>query len=290
MVTGIKGFFYRNDIFKFKEKLEIVSFHDGTDKEIAAMLDAHYSGRINIEDYWKVGDTRIIHLNSVASPQKNIWTNTWAAQDITVVITALNHHDLKEKIGIRDKAAITVQTREVMNNLGKTDGNENGCVCINLSNDSDTTFMKWANLPLRIWMNDTFLTTCFSSNLQNMIKETKHKRLTQYNTKTTEEVIDKIFLPSYPEIYGNISYENYLSGTAPNGEEGTQWDYYKTSSNRIKKGNNNGLPNSHSCYWWNGSASSYYSSGYYWCRVDNEGKSYNRGGGGALALAPAFCL
>ena len=55
-----------------------------------------------------------------------------------------------------------------------------------------------------------------------MIKETKHKRLTQYNAKTTEEVIDKLFLPSYPEIFGNTSYGNYLSGTTPTGEEGTQ--------------------------------------------------------------------
>lgn len=40
--------------------------------------------------------------------------------------------------------------------------------------------------------------------------------------KTTEEVIDKLFLPSYPEIFGNTSYGNYLNGATPVGEEGTQ--------------------------------------------------------------------
>lgn len=55
-----------------------------------------------------------------------------------------------------------------------------------------------------------------------MIKETKHNRLTQYNAKTTESILDKIFLPSYPEIYGNVSYGNYLNNATPASEEGTQ--------------------------------------------------------------------
>ena len=60
--------------------------------------------------------------------------------------------------------------------------------------------------------------------MQNMIKKTKHKRLTTNGTssRATEEVIDKLFLPSYPEVFGNISYSYYLSGATPAGEEGTQ--------------------------------------------------------------------
>ena len=52
-------------------KVKIVTFQEGTDNEIKAMLNAHYAGDINIEDYWHVGDTRKIHLNGIASPNTN---------------------------------------------------------------------------------------------------------------------------------------------------------------------------------------------------------------------------
>ncbi len=257
------------------------------------MLDAHYQGKINIEDYWSVGDTRKIHLNGIASPNKNGYTGAWAPQDVTIVITTLNHHDLKEINGIRSKAAITVQTRECLNNLSQG-YSEAGTIYANLNSDYDTTFKKWSQLPMRTWLNNSFFTNCFSQEWQKMIKETKHKRLTTNGetSKTTETVVDKVFLPSYPELFGNTSYAYYLKGTAPASEEGTQWEYYKTSSNRVKKGNNNGVANNTDCYWWLGSASSYPNPvkyGYVWCSMTpwNAG---NEDGDGAIGLAPAFCL
>ena len=263
------------------------------------MLEAHYSGEINIKNYWHVGDTRLIHLNEIASPNTNGYTEPCDAQNITVVITALNHHDLKEKIGIRDKAAITVQTREVLNNITDYAGSDTeGTVFINFKNDTETIFTKWSELPLRIWMNNQFLNTCFSSELQNLIKETKHNRLITNGetSKETEEVIDKIFLPSYPEILGNTRDTSYLNGATPNGEEGTQWDYYKISSNKIRYGNDNGNSNSNECCWWIGSSSSYIDnynnlSFYTWFFISsiNSGCFANIGNT-AISLAPAFCL
>ena len=131
-----------------KQPVKIVTFQEGTDEEIAAALEAHYNGDINIEDYWNVGDTRKIHLNSIDSPNTGAYTNAWEAQDITIVITALNHHDLKEQIGTRTKAAVTVQTRECLNNLSQG-YDENGCVFVNLNNNYDYTFTKWSQLSLR---------------------------------------------------------------------------------------------------------------------------------------------
>ena len=276
----------------YQSGFKIKPFATCTDDEIKQYLDLHYAGKINIGDYWHVGDTRKIHLNNIANPNKDKYTDTWPAQDITIVITAFNHHDLATPINGITKTAITVQTREVLNNL--TDyWNVNGCVFTNLSKDIDVTFAKWSKLPLRTWMNGTFLTTCFSSNWKNMIKSTKHKRLTQYNAKTTESVTDKIFLPSYPEIFGNISNTfKYLNGDTPTGEEGIQWEYYKIAKNRIKKGNNNGKANSVSCYWLNGSANSDYDSntGYHWCDVTSRGEGQSTLGQYAYGLAPAFCL
>ena len=44
-----------------KPELKIVTWADGTWEEIAAMLDAHYRGDINVADYWAVGDVRVLY-------------------------------------------------------------------------------------------------------------------------------------------------------------------------------------------------------------------------------------
>ena len=46
--------------------LEIVPWSTGTDEQIAAMLEAHYAGKINIWDYWSIGQERVVHLNSIS--------------------------------------------------------------------------------------------------------------------------------------------------------------------------------------------------------------------------------
>ena len=126
---------------------KIVTFADGTDEQIEAMLEAHYNGDINIEDYWHVGDTRKIHLNEIESPNEDEYIAAWVEQDITIVITALNHHDLAEPIGTRDKAAVTLQTRECLNDLS-LGSNEKGCIFVNLNESQDSTFSPWSKLPM----------------------------------------------------------------------------------------------------------------------------------------------
>ena len=46
--------------------LDIVPWSTGTDEQIAAMLEAHYAGKINIWDYWSIGQERVVHLNSIS--------------------------------------------------------------------------------------------------------------------------------------------------------------------------------------------------------------------------------
>ena len=116
---------------------------------------------------------------------------------------------------------MTVQTKECLNNLSQG-YNENGGIFVNLNNNRDSTFSPWSKLPMRIWMNNQFYNTCFSDEWKALIKDTKHKRLTTYDQTTTEEVVDKIFLPSYPEIFSNTAYQYYIANVKPNSEEGTQ--------------------------------------------------------------------
>ena len=282
-------FYYFNAEMKYYEK-PIPTFANATDEELSDMLAKHYANEIDLSTLngWEVGATRLIHLDAMQAPNPNS-SNTWPGQDITVVIVAHNHTDLATPINGHTKAALTVQTREVLNNC--TDAyNDAGHIYINGDSSYDTTFTKWSNLYMRTFLNSNVY-NAFQSDFKSMIKASKHYRHTEYDTSASEQVTDNIFLPSYPEIFGTIS-ENYYTDTDP--VEGTQFEYYASldTTNKIKYGNNNGVANGTKQYWWNGSPCSYYDSsiGYLWCLVNDEGDvnfnlgSYNNG------LAPAFAM
>ena len=287
------------------KNLTIVSFASGTDAEIKAMLDAYYANELSWNDMgWAVGNTRKIHINAMQAPNPNS-SNTWAAQDITVVIVAHDHTDLATAVNGHTKACITVQCREVLNN-NTAAYNEAGHIYVNGDSAYDTTFTKWSSLYMRTYLNNTVLGAIPSGDFKSAIRASKHNRLTtngnnpmtaattngSKTVRTTESVTDTLFLPSYTEIFGNVKYNYYLGGATPNSEEGTQFEYYQTASNRIKYGNNNGAANSTAQYWWQGSASSYYysSCGYYWCLVTTGGSAGRNYGDGAFGLAPAFAM
>lgn len=264
-----------------------VTFADGTDEQIAAMLDAYYNNQITWEDMgWAVGDTRLIHLDAMQAPNPNS-SNTWAAQDITVVIVDHDHTDLAESINGHNKACITVQTREVMNNC-QTVANDAGHIYVNGDSSLDMTFTKWSNLYMRTYLNST-VWGAFPSIFKASIKPSNHYRHTTHDGTESEQVTDNLFLPSYPEIYGTEASNNYIT-TSP--VEGTQFDYFKTTTNRIKYGNNSGMSNGVAQFWWKGSASSWYNSsyGYRWCDVNTFGSASITGGTLARGLAPAFAM
>ena len=269
------------------DAVEIVTFESGTDEQIAAMLNAYYNDQLSWQDMgWSVGDTRKIHMSTLDKPNPNS-SSSLADTDITLVIIGHDHTDLATSINGHDKACITVQTRECIGSLGSWDGTE-GSIYIDGSSSKDTSFTKWSNLYMRTYLNNKVL-GAIPNTFSSMIKPSKHYRHTTYNGSGSEEVTDNIFLPSYPEVFGTASYSNYVA-TSPT--EGSQFEYYETTTNRIKYGNNNGSANSTAAYWWLGSASSNYSSsaGYRWCFVTTDGSAANGNGRNAYGLVPAFAL
>lgn len=150
--------------------VEIVTFENGTDDQIAAMLEAHYNGDIDIADHWSVGDKRKIHLNQVANPKGS--GSAWAAQDITIVITAIKHHDLATPINGKTKAAITCQTRECVNN-NTASFKQDGHIYPNLTS-TESDLPVWASsspIGMRTWANGVFYTTAMPTGIKDMIKE-----------------------------------------------------------------------------------------------------------------------
>ena len=73
--------------------IKYVTWANGSNAEIKAMIDAHYAGKLDIHDYWAVGDQRLITYDSKA---------------VTAILIDVNHDMLENPINDKDMAAFTV--------------------------------------------------------------------------------------------------------------------------------------------------------------------------------------
>ncbi len=248
-----------------------VDFATATDEQLATILNAHYQGLLDIADYWNVGDTRVMHLSAMAGGSGG---EAHVEQDMTMVIVAINHDDLKEQIGTRTKAAVTLQCREVLANKGTA---ENG------QNYGGTG--QWSANPRRTWLNNTFA-GALPSGIQSLLKTVIKKNLANHTNNTAgTDTEDKVFFPSYPEMFGSASYSYYKGSQAL---EGQQYPYYNSNAKRIKYNNNNGTSSGTANLYWLRSPSSFSSDR--WIRVYSDGSASDDYSSYTLGVAPAFCL
>jgi len=273
---------YKEEEIENSKTLEIVSWKEGTDEQIAAMISAHYAGQIDISDYWNIGDVRTISIASFSSGSR-----IHAAQNIQLVIIGIKHDDLTTSINGKSKAAITVQTKQLIGNAGNTEREYYwGSSHYPVDNNDN-----WSNNPLRTYLNTNFY-NALGDTFRNLIKTVTKKNLNTHTDTSTIDTNDKIFLLSYPEVFGTTVYSNYISRGAVSNYEGSQYNYFSTSSNRIKYRNNNGANSSTAYYWWLRSPSSYYgsSNGYCWCLVISGGTADYGYGDDTFGLAPCFTI
>lgn len=248
--------------------LKIVTFADGTDEEIAAMLEAHYNGTINIADYWSVGDMRTIHLDAMAATGVG---ESHVAQDQQFVIIGIEHDDLETPIDGHTKAAITIQPLRMLSN---GTAYERGYM-----NSSNTNSGGWERCVRRTWCNNVFV-NALPSSIQSLVKTVSKLNYKVHNSTNLTTTSDSVFLLSETEIFGA---NTYSAGNA----EGIQYEYFKTSSNRVKY-SGNATSQGSAYYWWERSPRS--SDATYFCNVNSGGSAYYGNASGASGLCPALCL
>ena len=258
--------------------LKIVTWADGTYDEIKAMLSAHYAGLIDISDYWSVGDVRTIPISSISATGVG---ETQSAQNAEVVIIGFEHDDLVTSVNGNSKSAVSLQLKNSLETVGYM-----------YSAYTGTDYSLWDGSPRRTWCNGVFknaLPTELVSLIKTVTKKTwryansGYSGYESYRTQQTTE--DDCFLVSEFEVLGvqGLSADTY--GTV--GEDGIQYEYYKTTSNRIKY---LGVSGTSANIWWLRSS-----------LVSDSGNSLFRGVGtsgsvgiyfadGANGVAPGFCI
>lgn len=274
---GVYNYDAGNRLIGEPEGLKIVTFADGTDAEIEKMIEAHYAGKINISDYWAVGDKRTIHHNAMDATGVS---ESHIANDYDYVIIGIEHDDLVTAINGKTKAAITIQTERMLYldttteyNTSYSASHECGYI-----NDSNTNSGGWEGCARRTWCNNVYK-KCLPTYIQNMMKQVKKLTSVGSQSSTIKVSNDYAFLPSEIEIYGSTTY-SYAG-------EGKQYQYFKNATANIYKKPYFSSNFVSGRYW---ERSPYSNSNNSFCHVDMSGRSYYSGASNTFGFAPCLCL
>ena len=236
----------------------IVTFADGTDEEIVAMIQAHYDNKINLSDYWAVGDTRTVHLSAMDATGVD---ESHAEQDVQFVIADFEHDELTSAINGHTTAAVTLSQKNGLNEAGHM-------------NNSKTNSGGWNSCARRTWCNNVYYNS-IPDTIKNGIKQVNKKNYKIHNNATIAITSDYCFLLSETEIFGT-------NDCSIGSTEGSQYEYYKTSSNRIKQVNGKNY------YWWERSPYCVNTTGF--CYVHPSGGASGDHASFAHGIAPCFCI
>lgn len=274
---GIYNYDAGNRLIGEPEDLKIVAFADGTDAEIEKMIEAHYAGKINISDYWAVGDKRTIHHNAMDATGVS---ESHRENDYAYVIIGIEHDDLVTAINGKTKAAITIQTERMLYLDTTTEYNAsyNASHECGYINGSSTNSGGWEGCVRRTWCNNVYK-KCLPTYIQNMMKQVKKLTSAGSRSSTIKASNDYAFLLSEIEIFGNAAYS--YSG------EGKQYQYFKNATaNRYKKPRfDDSLVSGH--YW---ERSPYFGSESRFCHVDVSGNSHYNDASNSYGIVPCLCI
>ena len=275
---GVYNYDSGNRLLGEPTAVKIVTFADGTDEEISAMIQAHYNDKINIADYWAVGDTRSVSLSAMSATGVG---ESHRAQTVPFVIGAFEHDALETPINGHAKACVTLLQKDCLmdaaNASNPTNGSgntENGYM-----NSTNTNVGGWKSCARRTWCNNVYF-SALPSVWKSMVKTVNKKSGTGGGSSSGTEITqDKIFLASEIEIFGSTKY-------SVNGE-GTQYQYYKNATaNRYKmpKWNSSNVSN----IYWERSPNSGYSE--HFCSVYNNGIINYYNASNANGVSTCLCI
>ena len=245
-----------------KPPVKTVTWADGTDAEIVAMVNAADNGEINLADYWAVGDERQVTLSAMSATGVG---ESHAQQTVTFVLM---------NAGGKTLANAAASGRTECNFIV---GMKNGLAETGYMNSSNTNSGGWETCKRRTWCNDVFR-NAIPSTLRDIFKQ--HLNVTANgNSTTTATSTDYFALPAEKEVFGSKTYADSTAEASL-----SQFEYYKTSANRIKKTGDSGSAGR----WWERSPGSGYSGSV--CRVGSDGTAGISDATKANLLAPFGCI
>ena len=241
----------------------LVTWADGTDEEIVKMVQLADEGKINLSDYWAVGDTRTVQLSAMSATGVG---ESHAAQQVDLVLMHAGGYELNEAVASgRTTCSFIVGQKDSLATAGymNSSGNSSG---------------SWYSSARRNWCNSVYK-NALPSTLLPIFKQFKTVTAQIYNGSTNQTSVDYFSLPAEREIFGLRTFSNETEFNAL-----FQFDYYKTASNRVKKLGKTGT----SAKWLERSL--YYLSVLLFCSVESDGTAGSIFADDSCGLAPFGCI
>lgn len=241
----------------------LVTWAGGTDEEIVKMVQLADEGKINLSDYWAVGDIRTVQLSAMSATGVG---ESHSAQQVDLVLMHAGGYDLNAAVASgRTKCSFVVGLKDSLADAG-------------YMNSSNINSGSWNGSARRTWCNNVFR-NAIPSTLRAIFKQFKTVTAQTYNGSTNQTSVDYFALPAEKEIFGARTYCNQTEYNAL-----FQFDYYKTASNRVKKLGKTGT----SYRWWE--RSPYYDGSAFFCRVISDGTADFNYANSGCGLAPFGCI
>lgn len=248
------------------KELKIVTWAAGTNEEIVEMVKAADEGYINLADYWSVGDERQVRLSAMPA------TSTFeshSAETVTFVLMNKGGKELAEATASgRTTCSFVVGMKDCLSERG-------------VINPTQTNPGGWDKCSRRTWCNDIFK-NAIPPTLLPIFKQ--HKNITAGGATGATEMsaqaitsVDYFALAAEKEVFGTNTYADSTTESSL-----TQFEWYKTSANRIKK--QDGGSNS----WFERSPNAKTSA--YFCCVANNGAAYYTLPDYKKCLSPFGCI
>ena len=234
---------------------KIVSWADGTDEEVAAMVAAADAGKLNLSDYWHEGDERTVHLSAMSATGVG---ESHTAQDVQFVLSDPGHFTLASG----KPCAFVVLQKDCLE--------ESGYMNLNSYNSGG-----WNGCMRRKWCNNVYR-NAIPSGLRPAFKQFKVHTATGTGSGSKNST-DWFSLFSEKEVFGSTTYANSSAES-----QNTQLTWFKTSSNRIKK--RDGI----AIHWWERSPYDSYDTGF--CFASRNGYADWTTADSSYGLAPFGCI
>lgn len=193
------------------EPWETITFADASDADIVKMVQAADDGRINLADYWHVGDERVVHLSAMEATGVG---ESHAEQDVTFVLMNAGGKMLADG---ETECSFIVGMKDSLNEFGSM-------------NLTSICAGGWDSCARRTWCNSVFYNSIPSS-IRPIFKQIKNKTANGGSDATASvESVDFFALPAEYEVGGafNQSSSTYESGLI-------QFEWYQNTDNRKKK-------------------------------------------------------
>ena len=273
------------DYFKLVKKPEtivngvkIVEWNNGTDEEICNMVAAADEGKINLADYWAVGNARTVQLSAIAATYVNTLNpgvrESHDAQPVELVLMHTGGYDLNAAVASgRTKCSFIVGMKDALVNDG-------------YMNRNSTNKGSWDRCNRRTWCNSAFK-NAIPSTLLPIFKQFKTITADTYHIEPELKTsVDWFALPAAKEVFGGSATSSGIDTSFSVLIEFNalfQFDWYKTAANRVKK---LGMTGSKTMSW---ERSPFYRGSSSFCIFYNGGTDVS-GASSDRAISPFGCI